>query len=126
VFQAHLLIITSNQVGVSAGYKTIEDTISEMQYCLHLLPEIKSASFCPNFECNPYWHVKRRGSYKVDMLNLKGRMRNPGDGMIQQVLWAYPGVSEVLFIGDRQEDEQAAHTAGVAFQSAESWRLPRE
>lgn len=124
--QGHMLVIASNQGGVSAGHKTIEEVILEMKYCLHLLLGIQSAYFCPDLEGNQCWHVERQSSSQIEVLRFKGRMQKPGDGMIQQALLDHPSVSEILFIGDRQEDEQAAHTAGVAFQSAESWRLPRE
>ncbi|BDM83225.1 HAD-IIIA family hydrolase [Acaryochloris marina] len=124
--QGHMLIIVSNQGGVSAGYKTIAEVILEMKYCLHLLRGIQSAYFCPDFEGNQCWHVERQSSSQVEVLRFRGRMRKPGDGMIQQALLDHPCVSEILFIGDRPEDEQAAQAAGVDFQDAESWRQPRE
>jgi D-glycero-D-manno-heptose 1,7-bisphosphate phosphatase len=40
--------IISNQGGVALGYKSLEDTIQEMQFCLELLPDIDSAYFCPD------------------------------------------------------------------------------
>ncbi len=49
------MAIVSNQGGVSAGYKTLEDAISEMRHCMGLLPQIETAYFCPNGEPK-WWH----------------------------------------------------------------------
>ena len=49
VADGYVLVIASNQGGVAAGHKTLEDAIAEMQYCLSLLPQIDRAYFCPDY-----------------------------------------------------------------------------
>jgi len=44
------LIIISNQGGVAAGHKSLEDAIAEMKFALGLFPAIDEAYFCP---CDP-------------------------------------------------------------------------
>lgn len=120
--QNYICVIASNQGGVAAGYKSLEAAIAEMCYCLQLLPQIESVYFCPDFKGNECWCVRRDRSFQVGVLKLKGRMRKPGDGMIQQALWAHPGVTDILVVGDRPEDEQAAIAAKARFTHAQVFR----
>lgn len=117
-----VLVIASNQGGVAAGHKSLRDAVAEMRYCLKLLPDIESALFCPDFDGNQCWYVDRDRDYQIEMLQWQGRMRKPGDGMVQQALGSHPDTEEILFVGDRPEDEQAAQAAGVAFVWADEWR----
>lgn len=55
VADGYTLVIASNQGGVAAGHKSLDDAISEMYYCLSLLPEISHAFFCPDFEGKNLW-----------------------------------------------------------------------
>ena len=43
-----LFAIASNQGGVAAGYKSLDDAIREIRYCLSLLPQIELGLFCPD------------------------------------------------------------------------------
>jgi D-glycero-D-manno-heptose 1,7-bisphosphate phosphatase len=116
------IAIASNQGGVAAGHKSLNDAIAEMQYCLSLLPQIEVAFFCPDFEDNDYVYVHRNGNTKqFDNGGKFGGMRKPQPGMIR-CLDEYMAASEILFVGDRPEDQQAAKSAGVAFQWADEWR----
>jgi D-glycero-D-manno-heptose 1,7-bisphosphate phosphatase len=58
--QGWKMAIVSNQGGVAAGHKTLEDAIAEMAYCLELLPQIEVGFFCPDFEGNDCWRVRRK------------------------------------------------------------------
>ncbi len=64
-YQGWDCVIVSNQAGVAAGHKTMENTIDEMLFCLELFPQIKEAFFCPDFqgnECHRVWGGWRRKS----------------------------------------------------------------
>ena len=124
--QGCVCVIASNQGGVAAGHKTIDEAIAEMRYCLELLPQIDRAYFCPDFEGEQCWVVDRQTAQQLDIGPLKGRMRKPQDGMIQQAILDDPDETEVLFVGDRPEDETAAILTEVKFQWADEWRrLPK-
>ncbi len=117
------LIITSNQGGVAAGYKSLEDAIAEMQYCLSLFSEISAAFFCPDFKGNSLWLVRRDRAKECsnEFAEYKGSFRKPKAGM----LWAaqeWKGINARLMIGDRPEDEGAAIAAGIPFLDAKTWR----
>ncbi|MEM6432282.1 MAG: HAD-IIIA family hydrolase [Cyanobacteria bacterium P01_D01_bin.115] len=128
------LAIASNQGGVAAGHKTLEDAALEMRYCISLLRDggIQAieinAYFCPDFEgmkcgvvktgCYPFRF--RDDHLKVDSY------RKPNAGMIQAAIYDlapfFSELEEALFVGDRPEDEEAASNAGVQFMWAEAWR----
>lgn len=48
--------------------------------------------------------------------------RKPGGGMLELLMKLYVDVTEVLYVGDRPEDEGAAKSAGVKFIWAHDWR----
>lgn len=47
-------IVASNQGGVGAGFKTLQDAVDEMAYLMQLLPEIEVCLFCPE-TAPPRW-----------------------------------------------------------------------
>lgn len=53
------IAIASNQGGVAAGHKTIDEAIAEMLYCLNLL-DLPMGLFCPDFEGQECWLVNNR------------------------------------------------------------------
>ncbi len=65
----------------------------------------------------------------VELTNAKRKFRKPADGMIDAIasrvlghrVW-HVDFEEILFVGDRPEDEQAAAAAGVRFMWADAWR----
>jgi D-glycero-D-manno-heptose 1,7-bisphosphate phosphatase len=114
------LAIATNQGGVASGYKTLKDAIDEVIYTMELTG-IPMAMLAP-------WHEKHLGEAIV----LEGvlppyitiysdalRFRKPNAGMITYLRQGY---NRVLFVGDRDEDEQAAKAANVPFQWADEWR----
>lgn len=121
----YVLAIASNQGGVAAGHKSLEDAIAEMRYCLQLLPEIDYALFCPDFSGQELWMVDRsigndascrdRGTSTA----IYGRYRKPEPGMLN---FASEFYSEAVMIGDRTEDRLAAEAAGIPFLHADEWR----
>ncbi|RAM47957.1 MAG: polynucleotide kinase [Hapalosiphonaceae cyanobacterium JJU2] len=129
----------SNQGGVAAGFKSIENTVAEMQFTLELLPQLSAIYFCPDFEGNILYKVssKKIENWERSQFphpNVKGELlyqsfRKPGSGMIMKGIDDLDEMPDQLWmIGDHQEDEAAAQTAGVNFMWADIWRnrfLPR-
>jgi D-glycero-D-manno-heptose 1,7-bisphosphate phosphatase len=122
------IIIISNQGGVGAGHKSLKDAISEMRFCMELLPEIEECYFCPDFEgesCYRVWaddFIKYNSdSYTVAELEIQSQFRKPNPGMLK--LAAHIECADkVWYVGDRPEDEQAAQTADLNFMWADTWR----
>jgi D-glycero-D-manno-heptose 1,7-bisphosphate phosphatase len=119
--------IISNQGGVALGYKSLEDTIQEMQFCLELLPDIDSAYFCPDdgetcFSVSSGIHdpIRYSGNFAENRC-FGGLYRKPDPGMIEQAIddsgsgGFGPWPEEVLFVGDRPEDQVAAAAAEIQF-----------
>lgn len=49
----------TNQGGIAAGHKSLENAIAEQEYTLKLLPTIESILFCPDFGGNALYRVTR-------------------------------------------------------------------
>lgn len=124
--QGYLQVGISNQGGVAAGHKTIQDTIAEMQFTLSLAPQLRAIYFCPDFEGKTCWKVKKHNSSKVKQRNTLeyGSFRKPGKGMIELFLKSnnVSSRTDIWMIGDRVEDEQCASNAHVNFMGAEDFR----
>lgn len=124
------MAIASNQGGVEAGHKTINEAIAEMRYCLELLPMIDCAIFAPYFEGNVAWLVRQDPKALPDELWLYCKARKPSQGMPCYLIDQYrPDLASILrwheenalFVGDRPEDQQAAVNAGVRFHWAKNF-----
>lgn len=128
------IIGITNQGGVAAGHKSLEEALKEQRYTLDLLAEISSIYMCPDFEGEECWCVRRDGSSLVrrsDFPNphipgelLYQRFRKPGSGMIMLAIdcfEVYP--NDCWLIGDREEDALAATAAGINFMWADAWRI---
>lgn len=146
------IAIASNQGGVDAGYKSLDDAVEEMRVCLSLT-KIEIAYFCPSY-FGGWW---RSLLHKVGFLHTRcyevtqdsvqefpeyycdegmvlytgarwGRhlsYRKPGGLMLfLACLHSFPGCfpDRVIYVGDRGEDEMAAADAQISFQWAHSWR----
>lgn len=132
------IVVASNQGGVAAGYKSLEDAIDEMNECLHLLKGtlglerlgvIKGGIICPdNGRTAYYCKVAKNSNYPVVHIHeeypeLIGQFRKPNPGMLLAAMqWLECPFKSVLMVGDRSEDEGAAKAAGVSFQWANEWR----
>jgi D-glycero-D-manno-heptose 1,7-bisphosphate phosphatase len=140
-----MMAIASNQGGVDAGYKTLEDAIAEMQYAM-MLSEIECAFFCPDMDGKQCYSIIAASTltWACDVKALHRRAvfplyrlasyRKPGFGMLQEAasywssshweLMTYKGFrpeAQILMVGDRPEDQQAAKNAGVDFLWAHEW-----
>lgn len=128
--QKAVLVIASNQGGVASGHKTLEEAIAEMRYCMQLLLfSIEEGYICPDFEgnvCYSATHSQKHDRMYPQYPDLS--FRKPGWGMIKLAAIAWLGTkikpdnSNILFIGDRPEDSQAAQSANIRFLDAEDWR----
>jgi D-glycero-D-manno-heptose 1,7-bisphosphate phosphatase len=123
-----LLVIASNQGGVASGHKTLKQAAEEMQCCLTLLPEIDSAFFCPDFEGQLCYSVRKK-MYRLTLHNdaaystLRGTYRKPKAGMLNLIIDLMgKSKKDAVMVGDRPEDAQAAVSAGITFVDAEAWR----
>lgn len=120
-------------------YKTIESAIEECQFAADLCG-IDVAMFAPDMagqKCidmmktrdSVYGHPKTADRiWKLGEITCDGILienyRKPGAGML---IWASISThlgdwSDRIMIGDRPEDEAAAHAAGFRFLDAEDWR----
>lgn len=123
------IAIASNQAGVAAGHKTLVSAANEMAYCMNLIGIKYLAYFCPDFEGKECYHVAiEPHGYSAHAIHnnanaqhLVGSFRKPQAGMLQFVM-QWGGFKDVVFVGDRPEDREAAQSAGVAFVDAEAWR----
>ncbi len=122
------MAIASNQGGVAAGHKTLDEAIAEMQYAMQLTG-IREAMIAHSYEphygeaINFLW-AEDSNEIGWDIQTHKNmRFRKPDCGMIQSLRYfRYDVVTETLFVGDRPEDQQAAANANVEFQWADEWR----
>lgn len=131
-----VIIGASNQAGVNAGHKSLEDAILEQHYTLELFPQILSIYICPDFEGNHCWLIGREHD-EVPVHTTEwgrqfvGAFRKPQPGMLNAAV-KMSGFkeqkSEYWFVGDRTEDEESAMRAGVNFMWADifrsRWLLP--
>jgi D-glycero-D-manno-heptose 1,7-bisphosphate phosphatase len=123
------VVVISNQGGVAKNYKSLESAIAEMRFCMELLPEIEECYFCPDFEgenCYRIWAddfiLYNSDSYSVSELEIQNQFRKPSPGMLKLAAHI-EAASKVWYVGDRDEDEQAAGAAGINFMDAETWRM---
>lgn len=120
-----LIVGCSNQGGVAAGKKTIEDCFEEQLYTLKLVPELHKIYFCPDYEGKQLGivyrdHCRLANASESDFLCDFPSFRKPEPGMINFILVSHE-CDRLLFVGDRPEDEQAAAKAGIDFQWAKDW-----
>ncbi len=132
------IIGASNQGGVAAGKKSLEDCIKEQAYTLELACEsdvkIAEILFCPDYEGKICYGVdgwNEGDKFFSSCRNYSERykdcspFRKPSGGMIEVAMFLYLDPfteNEVIFVGDRDEDEEAAKAANVQFIHAVEWR----
>lgn len=131
------MVIASNQGGVTAGHKTLDDAIAEMRYCMRLLPQIAFSLFCPD-QGSDCWFVGSAREINVLKVwkkfnafdDLVGKFRKPDAGMLLLSQYYHFWTPErggtlqpsnTLFVGDMDTDFQCAQNAGVEFIWASDW-----
>lgn len=131
----HLLIGITNQGGVAAGKKSLEDAIEEQKYTIKLVPRLYYIYFCPDFEGKQCYRVVDvdgvircaaiNFEYGDDLQQWQGLCRKPNHGMIEIAIAEHSlkvNRQESLFVGDRPEDQAAALAANIPFMWANQWR----
>lgn len=117
-----IIVGITNQGGVAAGYKSIQQCIKEQQYTLELFPQLNEIYFCPDFEGSKCFCVTRHNAHNHSKTKWSGQYRKPGAGMLQLAMVRHKHTPEdTCYVGDRPEDEAAARRARVHFQWAKEW-----
>ncbi|HEY9295743.1 MAG TPA: HAD-IIIA family hydrolase [Phormidium sp.] len=125
------IFVASNQGGVHFGHKTIEQAVQEFQELLELLPCIDACFFCPDMNGDLLWRVDTTGARVIcsdrmtrDSLKIES-CRKSGSGMHEYIINHECGgkysKNQVLYVGDRKEDQDSAARAGVKFLWVTEW-----
>lgn len=103
--QEHTIGIVSNQGGVAFDYLTYQEAEKIMMHIAELIGT-SDYYFCP------YHPDGINPDYSIDSI-----YRKPNPGMIMgfAIITGYENPKDILYIGDRPEDEEAAKRAGVNF-----------
>jgi len=117
-----IIVGITNQGGVAAGYKTLQECIKEQQYTLELFPEMREIYFCPDFEGRKCFRVTRHNAHNHSQTKWFRQYRKPQPGMLKLAMVRHNHLPDnCLYVGDRPEDEEAARRAGVQFQWVADW-----
>lgn len=125
------ITIASNQGGIKAGYKSLEDAIDEMKYCLEIFSTeewiIDRGVFCPDDGesiIDVQRHERVRYSFQKVLRGPSDKsFRKPASGMLEYLMKQHGSVVEdTLLVGDMQSDEEAAINAEIRYLSAEAFR----
>jgi D-glycero-D-manno-heptose 1,7-bisphosphate phosphatase len=117
-----LIVGITNQGGVGAGHKSMQQCVQEQQYTLELFPDLKEIYFCPDFEGRKCFRVTHHNVHNHSKTKWSGTYRKPGAGMLNLAMVRHKySPQNTLYVGDRPEDEAAARRAGVQFQWAADW-----
>ena len=127
-YHDYKIIGVTNQGGVIAGYKSLENCFEEQRQTLKLLPQMSLLLFCTD-NGNTMFRLSQQGlkmhgmPIMTNRSNHFGNFRKPNPGMIVfGLLYSREKLEEVLMVGDRPEDQQAANNANIPFMWAEEWR----
>jgi D-glycero-D-manno-heptose 1,7-bisphosphate phosphatase len=120
------MIGITNQGGVAAGYKSLKSAIEEQQKTLEIFPRLSCIYFCPDFKGRECFCVRKHSCVQIDKLypDLIEQFRKPNSGMIFAALRAFAKEpTDILMVGDREEDKLAAKNAGINFLDAHIWSV---
>lgn len=121
------IAVITNMGGVAAGKMSRDDAIAQLRYLKQLIPEIKAAYFTPDFKGKQIVRLADPTQFVPDFTDLSraydimGPFRKPAPGMIRLAKRDFQ-TSDVVMVGDRIEDQMAAHYAGVPYVPAELFR----
>jgi len=126
-YHDYKIIGVTNQGGVGAGFKSLEDCFKEQRQTLKLLPQMSLLLFCTDNGDSMYRYLQR-SSLEIPTLSKSkryGNFRKPNPGMIVFGM-SYFDIDkkpeQVLMVGDRSEDQECAANANIPFLWAEDWR----
>jgi D-glycero-D-manno-heptose 1,7-bisphosphate phosphatase len=105
--QGKRVVVCTNQGGVAYGYMKQEDILAELQkMCREVGIPAGGLYVC-------YTHPDA----KLPQYRMKDYRRKPGPGMLIEAMQDFEAKpAETLYIGDRDDDWEAAHVAGVSFE----------
>lgn len=102
------LAIASNQGGVAFGFQTEQGARDEVKGIMEQLDI--------DYYRVAFGHPKPKYGYEEYGLDHHLRMRKPAPGMLKELIdQAGVTAEETLMVGDRDEDQEAAHAAGCLF-----------
>lgn len=122
------IIGITNQGGVLAGKKSLENCFEEQRQTLKLIPQMWMILFCTDNGDTMFRLSQRMLEFHglpimTNRSNHFGNFRKPNPGMINFALkYSRKKPEQILMVGDRPEDQQAAANAGIDFMWAEDWR----
>jgi D-glycero-D-manno-heptose 1,7-bisphosphate phosphatase len=133
-YHDYKIIGVTNQGGVKAGFKSLENCFEEQRQTLKLLPQMNLLLFCTD-DGNTMFRFSQQGLKMHGIAipcNAKkyGNFRKPNPGMIvfgmivfgMKYSYSRENPEEVLMVGDRAEDQECAKNANIPFMWAEEWR----
>lgn len=117
-------VMITNQGGVAAGHKTLNDTLAEVQFAC-VLAGIDRAYLCPDWGDTMY-ELRKTGidewisTQHTEHTFGASSFRKPECGMLLAAI-ALTGQATygALYVGDRSEDAAAARKAGIRFMPAD-------
>lgn len=116
----------TNQGGVAAGHKSLDDATLEQKITLDLFPGLDIIYFCPTWG-DRCLSLDRNGIsrvYDAQSLDTELSFRKPGAGMLVLVAkFLGTDIQKSWMVGDRPEDKGAAIEAGSRFISALAFQL---
>lgn len=129
--------IATNQGGVAAGHKTEQSAIDEVRFAM-VLTNIDYAMLAHSYEDQDvgeaiaiypeYFDSGPAERWKI-VTRKNRRFRKPSPGTIHALAEMVSGQAsapkdcQILFVGDRPEDQQSAANARIDFMWADQWRI---
>jgi D-glycero-D-manno-heptose 1,7-bisphosphate phosphatase len=127
-YHDYKIIGVTNQGGVIAGYKSLENCFEEQRQTLKLLPQMSLLLFCTD-NGDTMFRLSQRAlemhgmPIMTNRSNHFGNFRKPNSGMIVfGMKYSREKLEEILMVGDRSEDQECAANANIPFMWAEDWR----
>ena len=128
LYHDYKIIGVTNQGGVIAGYKSLENCFEEQRQTLKLLPQMSLLLFCTDNGDTMFrfsqQSLEKHGIPTMLRSSHFGNFRKPNPGMIVFGMEYYSRekLEEVLMVGDEPEDQQTANNTNIPFMWAEEWR----
>ena len=127
-YHDYKIIGVTNQGGVIAGHKSLENCFEEQRQTLKLLPQMSLLLFCTD-NGDTMFRLSQRAlemhgmPIMTNRSNHFGNFRKPNSGMIVfGMKYSREKLEEILMVGDRSEDQECAANANIPFMWAEDWR----
>lgn len=111
-----VFVAVSNQGGVEAGYKTLDDAINEGLFTLQTQPQLALYTFIPDFAGTQLWYCWSGDDFIYSQVDHNGGFRKPDCKALLSLIDEFSVSKEdTVMYGDRDEDKLAAEKAGIDF-----------